>query len=259
MLIDGIVVPSTAKAKINPTPLEDTDGANKADETGAVPTGQLPPLNYVPLSTKASANGVATLDADGKIPTDQLPGLAISDTYVAATEAEMLAIGAQRGDVCVRSDVHKSYILQGQDPTQLSGWLELIGDTYTRTQIDSKISTATTTQYHGTPYDIATAVINKPSGTAKVLRFVAPRLFTIPTNAVGSLFRAGTVSLANATFLVYKNSDQIGTITFTAGVANATCVLTETIFTAGDMLTITAPPVQDQKLADLVFTIVAGL
>ena len=127
------------------------------------------------------------------------------------------------------------------------------------TSTDSKILIASNSQYRNTPYDIATAVVNKPSGSAKVLRFVAPRLFKIPANCVGSLFRAGTVANKSCTFLMYKNSIQIGTITFSAGVANATVVSDETIFDLGDSMSIIAPPIQDTKLADIMITIVARL
>lgn len=128
-----------------------------------------------------------------------------------------------------------------------------------QSEIDTKIVTATTTQYKNTPYDIATAVVNKPSGNAKVLRFAAPRTFTIPTNALGSLFKAGVVSHSQAVFFVFKNTTQIGTITFSAGVANGVCAMTQTVFTQGDILSIVAPPIQDQKLADIMITISARL
>lgn len=128
-----------------------------------------------------------------------------------------------------------------------------------QTNIDTSVASATTNQYHNTPYDIATAVVNKPSGNAKILKFVAPRVFTIPTNALGSLFRAGTVSISSPTFTIYKNDTQIGTLVFSAGVANGVCTLAQTVFTAGDVLSIIAPPVQDNKLADIMITISARL
>jgi len=132
-------------------------------------------------------------------------------------------------------------------------------NTYNITQIDSKIAIASTSLYHNTPYDIASAVINKPSGSAKVLRFTAVRLFTIPENLVGSWFVAGIPSIGTAIFAVFKNTSQIGTITFTSGSTHATMSVSETTFQLGDVLGINAPPVQDSKLADISFTIAASL
>jgi hypothetical protein len=71
-------------------------------------------------------NGVATLDATGKIPTSQLPALAITDTFVVATQADMLALVAHIGDVCVRTDTSNTYILKTADATILTNWQVLM-------------------------------------------------------------------------------------------------------------------------------------
>jgi hypothetical protein len=76
------------------------------------------------------ANGYASLGVDGKLDTTQLPALAISDTFVVATQAAMLALVAQRGDVAIRTDLTKSFILAVDDPTQLGNWKELLSTGY---------------------------------------------------------------------------------------------------------------------------------
>lgn len=80
----------------------------------------------VPISEVGTASGIAPLDASSKIPSTYLPAIAITNTFVVASQAAMLALVAGTGDVAIRTDVSKSYILQGSDPTVLSGWLELI-------------------------------------------------------------------------------------------------------------------------------------
>ena len=55
------------------------------------------------LTEKAAANGVATLDASSKVPIDQLPGLAITDTFIATSETQMLELTLERGDVVIFS------------------------------------------------------------------------------------------------------------------------------------------------------------
>ena len=65
-----------------------TEGSTKAVSGGAVKTYVDTAIaDYVPLSQKGAANGVATLGADGKIPNGQLPDLAITDVIVLATKA----------------------------------------------------------------------------------------------------------------------------------------------------------------------------
>lgn len=73
-----------------------------------------------------AANGLATLNALGKIPDSQLPSLALTDTFTAANEAAMLALVADRGDMCVRTDEGKTYVLSTNDPTVLGNWIELL-------------------------------------------------------------------------------------------------------------------------------------
>lgn len=78
---------------------------------------------------KGVANGIATLDSTGLIPSSQLPQISITDTFVVASQAAMLALSAQTGDVAVRTDLNKSYILKGTTPSVLSDWQELLTPT----------------------------------------------------------------------------------------------------------------------------------
>lgn len=73
-----------------------------------------------------AANGVASLDANGRIPTSQMPPVAITDTHVVGSQAEMLTLTAQRGDVAIRIDLGKSFILTTDSPSFLSSWQELL-------------------------------------------------------------------------------------------------------------------------------------
>lgn len=74
---------------------------------------------------KGEANGLASLDSSGKLPTSQLPSLAITATNVVSSQAAMLALTAEEGDVAIRTDNGKTYILAGSDPTSLVNWKEL--------------------------------------------------------------------------------------------------------------------------------------
>lgn len=69
------------------------------------------------------------LISGGKILASLLPAIAITDTSVVASEAEMLAITAETGDICVRTDETKTYILKGTDPSVLADWEWLLTPT----------------------------------------------------------------------------------------------------------------------------------
>ena len=85
-------------------------------------------LNYI-TNQKGAASGIASLDGSGLIPTGQLPALAITETSVVVSQAAMLALTAQVGDVAVRTDVNKSFILTASPASTLGNWQELLTPT----------------------------------------------------------------------------------------------------------------------------------
>ena len=92
-------------------------------------------LNYI-TTQKGAVNGIASLDGSGLIPTNQLPALAITQTSVVASQAAMLALTAQVGDIAVRTDVNKSFILTAEPATSLGNWQELLTPTDSVLSVD---------------------------------------------------------------------------------------------------------------------------
>lgn len=111
-------------------PVALADPAATGDGTTAARDNHVhPTTGLILLSQKAAPNGVATLDTDGKVPGAQLSPLAITDTHPVASQAEMLALTAQKGDVAIRSDVSKTFILRVEPATVLANWSELASPT----------------------------------------------------------------------------------------------------------------------------------
>ena len=77
----------------------------------------------------ASAGNVPILNEDGKLDSSVIPAVAISSTSIVASEAEMLALQAQEGDIAVRTDLSATYILKGSDPTVKDNWVKLASPT----------------------------------------------------------------------------------------------------------------------------------
>lgn len=103
-------------------------------------------------------------------------------------------------------------------------------------------------------YDVSAFVSDKPGVSAVVLRFVATRglNFAAQTNGVSAYVVAGTAANAQADFVVSKNGTQFGTLRFAAAGTVATFQSwSSTNFSAGDVLTITAPSSQDSTLANI--------
>lgn len=92
-------------------------------------------LNYI-TSQKGVANGLAELDGSGLVPTHHLPALAITTTQVVTSQTAMLALTAQIGDVAVRTDVNKSFILTATPATTLGNWQELLTPTDSVLSVD---------------------------------------------------------------------------------------------------------------------------
>lgn len=86
-------------------------------------------------ANKNIANGYAGLGSDGKLFSNQLPSITITDTFVVGSQAAMLALTAETGDVAVRTDVNKSYILKGTNPAVLADWQELLTPTSAVTSV----------------------------------------------------------------------------------------------------------------------------
>lgn len=80
-------------------------------------------------NTGTAAGNVPILDSNGKLDTAVLPALAISDTFVVASQAAMLAVTAEVGDIAVRTDQSKSYILRVSPASTLANWQELLAPT----------------------------------------------------------------------------------------------------------------------------------
>ena len=82
---------------------------------------------FVMEATRNQANGFAGLNSEWKLSNSVLPPLAIWETFVVDTEAKMLALTAQTGDVCVRTDEQKTYIkLNNHNPSTLADWQTLL-------------------------------------------------------------------------------------------------------------------------------------
>jgi hypothetical protein len=170
-------------------------------------------------SEKGAANGVATLGANSKIPSNQIPAIAITDTFVVASEAAMIALTtAEKGDVAVRTDLNKSFILTADPYSTLANWQELL-----------------------TP----TAAVSSVNGQTGVVSLTASDVSAVPTtrnvstgtglSGGGDLSADRTISLDNTTVTpaAYGSATEVATFTVDAqgrltAASNATIAIANT-------------------------------
>ena len=101
--------------------------------------------NKVSTSALGAANGVAQLGADQKLLPAQLPAIAITDTFVVASQAAQEALTAQVGDVAVRTDLSKSFILQVEPASSFANWVELLSPDSPVQSVNGQTGTVTLT------------------------------------------------------------------------------------------------------------------
>ena len=81
--------------------------------------------DYIPLSEKGVALGVATLDASGFVPSAQLPPLAKVTVSAVANQAARLALTVEPGDIAIQSDNGTTYVLQSSPASTDANWKEI--------------------------------------------------------------------------------------------------------------------------------------
>jgi len=170
------------------------------------------------LSGKDVANGYAGLDSSSKINPNQLPALAITDTFVVASQAAQIALTAEVGDVAIRTDLSKSFILQTSPASTFANWKELLTPTDSVSSVFGR--TGVVTAQNG---DYTAAQVGAPAGSGNSTGTntgdqtnISGNAATVTTNAnltgavtsVGNATSLGSFTSAN---LASALTDETGT------------------------------------------------
>lgn len=136
----------------------------------------------VKRSEMGQPSGVATLGTDGKVPNAQIPALAIGETFVVVSEVAMLALDAQKGDVAIRSDESKTYILSTYVPTVLANWKQILVPASPVQSVAGKTGIVVLAKADvGLGNVDNTTDANKPVSTAQDVAFMKILDYTIPS------------------------------------------------------------------------------
>lgn len=73
-------------------------------------------------------SSVPLLGSDGKLPVSVIPSIALTEPFVVNSQAAMLALNAQVGDIAKRTDLGYSFCLAASPATTLSNWIQLTDD-----------------------------------------------------------------------------------------------------------------------------------
>lgn len=92
-------------------------------------------------AAKTGAGNVLLIGEDGKIDSSVIPDLAISEVTVVENEEAMLGLQAQPGDIAVRNDIEKTFMLKTTPATSLENWVELKSPTDKVQSVNGKTGT----------------------------------------------------------------------------------------------------------------------
>ncbi|WP_461366632.1 hypothetical protein [Candidatus Darwinibacter acetoxidans] len=94
-------------------------------------------------NTGTASGNVPVLGTGGKLDTAVLPALVITETYVVNSQTAMLALSAQTGDVAIRTDLHKNFILREEPASTLANWEELLSPPDSVSSVNGKTGAVT--------------------------------------------------------------------------------------------------------------------
>ncbi len=232
--LDQMTAPNTSLS-INSQKL-----VNVADPTANQDAVTLAYLN----AQKGAVSGIASLDGSGLIPNSQLPPLAITKTDVVTSQVAMLALTAEAGDVAVRTDLNKTFILTATPASTLGNWQELLTPTDTVLSVDGATGAVSLTSSYlalsgGTLTGALAMSTNKITGMGNPTSnqdaatkhyvdnvVVAPSNLTGPITSVGSATAVASQTGTGSTFVMNTSPTLV---TPNIGVATATSVNGTTI------------------------------
>lgn len=125
-------------AVISQKGVTDAIGAAKTELNASITAVQNSLGTAAGKNVGAAAGNVPVLGSDGKLPDSVIPAVALTETFVVGSQTEMLALNAQTGDVAVRTDTNRSYILQNTPASTLDNWKELLTPTDSVLSVNGK-------------------------------------------------------------------------------------------------------------------------
>lgn len=124
-------------------------------------------------NTGTSSGNVPVLDSSGKLNSSVVPAIAITDTFVVNSQSAMLALSAQVGDVCVRTDLKKSFILKTAGASTLANWQELLTPTDAVSSVNGKTGAVTLSASDVGALPSSTTFVSSVNGASGAITNVA--------------------------------------------------------------------------------------
>jgi len=157
---------------------------------------------------KNVANGYAGLGTDGKLISSQLPSITISETFVVASQVAMLAIVGETGDVAVRTDLNKSFILKGTNPAVLSDWQELLTPTSAVTTVFGRNGAVIAQSGDYTKAQVGLPNVDNTSDLLKPISTATQTALNLKANDNAVVHLAGTETITGIKTIAPQSQDE---------------------------------------------------
>ncbi len=153
--------------------------------------------------TGTSSGNIPILDSNGKLASSTIPSIAITDTFVAASQAAMLALSsADIGDIAIRTDESKTYILQAAPASTLANWKLLATPTDTVTSVAGRTGAVTLSKT-----DVGLGNVTNESKATMFTNAALTGTPTAPTAAKGT----NTTQIASTAYVATALGDYLKT------------------------------------------------
>lgn len=181
-----------------------------ASDIPTIPTSKVSGLGTAATRNTGTASGnIPLIGSDGKLDAAIMPAIAITDTFVVDSQEDMLATNAQVGDVCIRTDQNKSYILKTAGASTIGNWAALLTPTSPVQSVAGKTGAVTLTKA-----DVGLSNVTNESKTTMFNNANLTGIPTAPTAASGT----STIQIASTEFVTTAVANK-NTITGNAGTA----------------------------------------
>lgn len=153
--------------------------------------------------TGTSSGNIPILDSNGKLASSTIPSVAITDTFIVASQAAMLALStADIGDIAIRTDESKTYILQAAPASTLANWKLLATPTDTVTSVAGRTGAVTLSKT-----DVGLGNVTNESKTTMFTNAALTGTPTAPTAAKGT----NTTQIASTAYVTTTLKDYLKT------------------------------------------------
>lgn len=108
----------------------------------------------------------------------------------------------------------------------------------------------------GDRYEIGNWDSDRPASGEEVYSWIFTTTVIFSAAFLGSVAKARVASTGTAVYSICKNDIHIGTLTFSASVTGVFALASQTVFNAGDRISVVAPDPRDPTLSGVVATVV---